>query len=193
MASLTDRLEELHLERRAARRRAAAYAAAAVPVLAGSVVGVLSLRAAVVADLAALAAALWWFGIGRHALARRRRVLDDLILHRCATVAPDAVRDRERELLSPRNRKLLARALERQVAASSTFAHQRRPVLRELRAQRGRVGRVVHRLRSETVDPRGVVMLAKLLTDGASPIHQGPTEAIAPALERLERALDRAA
>ena len=95
--------------------------------------------------------------------------------------------------LRPRKRKLLARALERQAADVPFFAHQRRPVLRELHAQRARIGRVAHRLRSEPVDPRGVVMLEKLLADGASPIHQGPKEEIAPALERLERALDRAA
>ena len=36
-------------------------------------------------------------------------------------------------------------------------------------------------------------MIEQLLTDGSSPIHSGPSEAIAPALERVERALDRAA
>ena len=66
-------------------------------------------------------------------------------------------------------------------------------MLLELLRQSDRLKSLARRLRDEPVDPRGVVMIEQLLTDGSSPIHSGPSEAIAPALERVERALDRAA
>jgi hypothetical protein len=37
------------------------------------------------------------------------------------------------------------------------------------------------------------VLLEQLLTDGGSPLHAGPSSEIVPAIERVERALDRAA
>src|SRR4051812_21524908 len=194
MASdLQTRLAQLHEERRAARRRALAYVVAIAPVVAANVLGLLSLPAAVVADAAAVAAAGWWYGIERRAAYRRRVMLDDLIIHGWVNVAPDDVRERTSELLSTRNRRTLARGLENVVAMRPTFAHQRVGVLLELRRQSDRVRTIAARLRDEQVDVRGVVLLEQLLTDGGSPIHAGPTSAIVPALDRVERALDLAA
>jgi hypothetical protein len=191
--NVATQLTALRSERRAARRRAVAYALGIAPVLAANVLGLLSLRAGMVADAAALAAAGWWFAIEQRAVTRRRELLDDLIIHGWVNVAPDDVHEREAELLSARHRKVLAQALENQLLEPPTFAHQRRAVLLELRRQSDRLRSLARRLRDEPVDARGVVMIQQLLTDGASPIHRGPTDAIAPALERVERALDRAA
>jgi hypothetical protein len=186
-------LDELHAERRAARRRAISYAVGVGPVLAANLLGLLSVRAGIVADAAAIAASLWWLAIEHQAVERRRELLDDLIIHGWVNVAPDDVRDREVELLSPRHRNLLARALENQLLETPTLAHQRLAVLLELRRQSERLRGLARRLRDDPVDPRGVVMIKKMLTDGTSPIHNGPSDAIEPALERVERALDRAA
>ncbi|MDX6377718.1 MAG: hypothetical protein QOE98_2021 [Gaiellaceae bacterium] len=186
-------LDELHAERRAARRRAISYAVGIGPVLAANLLGLLSVRAGVVADAAAIAASLWWLAIEHQAAERRRELLDDLIIHGWVNVAPDDVREREVELLSPRHRNLLARALENQLLETPTLAHQRLAVLLELRRQSERLRGLARRLRDDPIDPRGVVMIKKMLTDGTSPIHNGPSDAIEPALERVERALDRAA
>jgi hypothetical protein len=191
--NVATQLDELYAERHAARRRSIAYAVGIGPVLAANLLGLLSVRAGIVADAAAIAAALWWLAIERRAVERRRALLDDLIMHGWVNVAPAHVREREVELLSPRHRRVLARALENQVVESPTLAHQRLPVLLELRRQSDRMHGLARRLRDDNVEARGVIMIEKMLTDGTSPIHNGPSEAIAPALERVERALDRAA
>jgi hypothetical protein len=191
--NVATQLVELCTERRSARHRAIAYAVAIGPVMAANLLGLLSLGAGLVADAAAIAAALWWLAIEHRAVTRRRELLDDLIVHGWVNVAPDDVRERESELLSPRHRQLLARALENQLLETPAFAHQRRTVLLELLRQGDRLRTLARRLRDEQVDARGAVMIEQLLTDGSSPIHSGPSEAIAPALERVERALDRAA
>jgi hypothetical protein len=191
--NVATQLVELCAERRAARRRAIAYTLGVGPVIAANLLGLLSVRAGVVADAAALAAAAWFLAIEQRATTRRRQLLDDLIVHGWVNVAPSDVHERELELLSPRHRNLLAQALENQLLESPTFAHQRLSVLLELRRQSDRLRGLARRLRDDPVDPRGVVMLEQLLTDGSSPIHCGPSDAIAPALERVERALDRAA
>jgi hypothetical protein len=180
--NVATQLVELCSERRWARRRAIAYAVGVGPVLAANLLGLLSLRAGILADAAAVAAALWWLAIEHRATSRRRALLDDLIIHGWVNVAPDDVRERESELLAPRHRRLLARALENQLRDAPTFAHQRRSVLLELLRQGDRLRGLARRLRDEPVDARGVVMIEQLLTDGSSPIHSGPSEAIAPAL-----------
>ena len=191
--NVATQLVELCAERRAARRRAIAYAVGIAPVIVANLLGLLSVRAGIVADAAALAAAAWWLAIEQGAVTRRRQLLDDLIVHGWVNVAPEDVHERELELLSPRHRRVLARALENQLLETPAFAHQRLPVLLELRRQSDRLRGLARRLRDDPVDARGVVMIEQLLTDGTSPIHSGPSDAIAPALERVERALDRAA
>ena len=191
--NVATQLDRLCAERRSARRRAQAYAIGVGPVLVANLMGLLSVPAGLVADAAAVAAALWWLAIERRAVGRRRALLDDLIMRGWVNVAPDDVREREIELLSRRHRQILARALENQLLETPTFAHQRRSVLIEVRRQGDRLRALARRLRDDPVDPRGVVMIEQLLTDGASPIHSGPTDQIAPALDRVERALDRAA
>ena len=94
-SDLQTRLEQLRLERRAARQRALAYAVAIAPVLAANLLGLLTWQAAIVADAAAIAAAAWWYGIERRAAHRRRVMLDDLIVHGWVNVAPDDVRERD--------------------------------------------------------------------------------------------------
>jgi hypothetical protein len=192
-SDLQTRLEQLCAERRAARRRAVAYVVAIAPVLAANLLGLLGWKAAIVADAAAIAAAAWWYGIEQRAAHRRRVMLDDLIIHGWVNVAPDDVRERTSELLSPRHRRILARGLENIVEVKPVFVYQRLGVVQELRRQRARFRGIAQRLRTEPVDVRGVVLLEQLLTDGGSPLHAGPSSAIAPALERVERALDRAA
>ena len=189
-SDLQTRLSQLRDERRAARHRAVAYAVAIAPVIAANVLGLLALPAAVVADAAALAAAAWWYGIERRAAYRRRVMLDDLIMHGWVNVAPDDVRERTSELLSPRYRRCLARGLENVAAVRPTLIDQRKGVVLELRRHSHRVRSIATRLRDEPVDVRGVVLLEQLLTDGGSPIHAGPSSAIVPALDRVERALD---
>ncbi len=191
--NVATQLVGLRSERRWARRRAIAYAVGVGPVLAANLLGLLSVRAGIVADAAAIAAALWWLAIEQRATNRRRALVDDLIIHGWVNVAPDDVRERECELLSPRHLHLLARALENQLHDTPTFAIQRRSVLLELIRQKDRLRSLARRLRDDPVDARGVVMIVQLLTDGSSPIHSGPTDAIEPALERVERALARAA
>ena len=194
MASdLQTRLEQLCAERRAARRRALAYVVAIAPVLAANLLGLLGWKAAIVADAAAIAAAAWWYGIEQRAAHRRRVMLDDLIIHGWVNVAPDDIRERTTELLSPRHRRILARGLENIVEVKPAFVYQRLGVVHELRRQRERFRGLAQRLRTEPVDVRGVVLLEQLLTDGGSPIHAGPSSAIVPALDRVERALDLAA
>ena len=194
MASdLQTRLEQLCAERRAARRRALAYVVAIAPVLAANLLGLLGWKAAIVADAAAIAAAAWWYGIEQRAAHRRRVMLDDLIIHGWVNVAPDDVRERTTELLSPRHRRILARGLENIVDVKPAFVYQRLGVVHELRRQRERFRGLAQRLRTEPVDVRGVVLLEQLLTDGGSPLHAGPSSEIVPAIERIERALDRAA
>jgi hypothetical protein len=191
--NVATQLRVLCAERRAAHRRGIAYVIGIAPVLVANVLGLLAVRAGIVADAAALAAAGWCFAIEQAAATRRRQLLDDLIVHGWVNVAPDDVREREVELLSARHRNVLARALEAQVVEAPTLAHQRLAVLLELRRQGDRLRGLARRLRDEPVDARGVVLIEQLLTDGSSPIHNGPSDAIAPALERVERALDRAA
>jgi hypothetical protein len=194
-SDLHTRLEQLLDERRAARHRAIAYAVAIAPVLVANLLGLLGWKAAIVADAAAIAAAAWWFGIERRAAHRRRIMLDDLIIHGWTNVAPDDVRERTSELLSPRHRRILARGLENivEIRPGPGFIYQRLGVMHELRRQSPRFRGIAQRLRSDEVDVRGVVLVEQLLTDGGSPLHAGPSSAIAPALERVERALDRAA
>ena len=191
--NVATQLSELCAERRAARRRAIAYTVGIGPVVLANLLGLLSVRAGIVADAAALAAAAWWLAIEQQAITRRRQLLDDLIVHGWVNVAPADVHERELELLSTRHRNILAQALENQLLETPTFAHQRLSVLLELRRQSDRLRGLARRLRDDPVDARGVVMIEQLLTDGSSPIHSGPSDAIAPALERVERALDRAA
>jgi hypothetical protein len=194
MASdLQTRIEQLRAERRAARKRALAYAVAIAPVLAANLLGLLMWQAAIVADAAAIAAAAWWYGIEQRAAHRRRVMLDDLIVHGWVNVAPDDVRERTSELLSQRHRRILARSLENLVETNPAFVYQRLALLQELRRQSDRFRGIAQRLRTEQVDVRGVLMVERLLTDGGSPLHAGPSSAIAPTLERVERALDRAA
>jgi hypothetical protein len=191
--NVATQLEQLGAERRAARRRAIAYAVAIAPVIVANLLGLLSVRAGIVADAAALAAAAWFLAIEQRAITRRRRLLDHLIVQGWVNVAPSDVHERELELLSPRHRNLLARALENQLLEAPAFALQRKSVPLELRRQSDRLLGLARRLRDEPVDARGVVLIEQLLTDGSSPIHSGPSDAIGPALERVERALDRAA
>ena len=192
-SDLQTRLAQVRAERRAARKRALAYAVAIAPVLAANLFGLLTWQAALVADAAALAAAAWWYGIERRAAYRRRLMLDDLIVHGWVNVAPDDVRERTSELLSARNRRILARGLENIVDPKPVFVYQRLGVMQELRRQSDRFRGIAQRLRTDEVDVRGVLLVEQLLTDGASPLHAGPSSAIVPTLERLERALDRAA
>jgi|SRR5690242_3677264 len=192
-SDLETRLAQLCAERRAARRRAVAYVVAIAPVLAANLLGLLGWKATFVADAAAIAAAAWWYGIEQRAAYRRRVMLDDLIVHGWVNIAPDDVRERTTELLSARHRRILARGLENHVDVKPAFVYQRIGVVHELHRQRLRFRGIAQRLRTEPVDVRGVVLLEQLLTDGASPLHAGPSSAIAPTLERVERALDRAA
>src|SRR5262249_55732584 len=189
------RLEQLRAERRGARHRALAYVVATAPVLAANLLGLLDWKAMIVADAAALAAAAWWLGIERRAAYRRRVMLDDLIMHGWVNVAPDDVRERTSELLSLRHRRILARGLENVVEVNPGFVYQRLAMVQELRRQSDRFRGIAQRLRTEQVDVRGVVLVEQLLTDGGSPLHAGPSTAIVPMLDRVERALelDRAA
>ena len=188
------RLAALRAERRAALRRSLAYLGGLPFVAAFAVLHLVGPRAALVAALAALAAAGWFVVLERSAAQRRRSLLDDLILHGWRNVALDDVREREDELVAPRNRRLLARALENQIAEGvqpMPVSTNSRLVTLELRRHRHRIRGLAARLRDQTVEvqPRGVVLIEQLLSDGFSPLHAGPTEAIEPALERVERAL----
>jgi hypothetical protein len=187
------RLAQLRAERRAARHRALAYAVGIAPVLAANLLGLLDWKAMVVADAAAIAAAAWWLGIERRAAYRRRVMLDDLIMHGWVNVAPEDIRERTSELLSLRHRRILARGLENVIAVNPAFVYQRLGLVQELRRQSDRFRGIAERLRTEQVDVRGVVLVEHLLTDGGSPLHAGPSSEIVPMLERVERALDRAA
>jgi hypothetical protein len=194
--SVPQRIEELHLEARYARGRALAYLGGALPVATLTLLGAIGPPAALVTAIAAVAAAALWLGHQRHSVARRRQVVDELILHGWRNSAPDEVRARERELVALRYRRVLARALERRAGDAARlpgFTLRSQAVAFEIARQRGRIMRVARRLRdTRPVDPRGVVIVAHLLADGLSPLHAGPTHAIGPALERAERALDEA-
>ncbi len=194
--SFPARLARLRMEVRYATRRSLAYVAALVPVALALAAGAIGPRAAFVVGSGALAGAAFWRLAATHALARRREILDDLILNRWINVAPDDIAQRERELLAPRNRKLLARALENRVVELPVMAtlSQAGGITAELRRNGAAIHRLAGRLRSrEAIDPRGVVAVEKLIRDGGSPLHAGPTDQIAPALARAERLLDRAA
>lgn len=197
-ATVSDQLEEIRGERRTARHRAVGYLGAILAVALAGGVHFVGEPGALVAAFAALAASLWWVAIERRATWRRRALLDDLILHGWRNVARADVVERECELTARRNRRLVARALENHVAPSmpvGVMSPPRHQLAAELRRQRTRVRALARRIRSDDapVPPVALVLLSQLLTDGDSPLLVGPAERIAPALERVENILDRAA
>jgi hypothetical protein len=197
--SIPTHLDRLRAERRSARHRALAYAGGGALVAAIGAIDLVGRRAAITAALCGLAAALWWLAIERRAVASRRVILDDLILHGWRTVAPAAVAEREDELLARRNRRLLARALENQVVGTfgqaPVYSQHQRLRLTEIRRHGARIRAVAGRLRDDQhpVDPRAVVLVTQLLSDGTSPIHTGPMQGLEPALERIEQVLAQVA
>jgi hypothetical protein len=99
---------------------------------------------------------------------------------------------RARQLTGKRNRRSLARCLERLVEqaeepppAFSAAVHPSRPCVQEARPL---LLTVAARLRAgEPVDPRGVAALRNLLTDGTSSVYTcGDPETLAYALHRIE-------
>ena len=196
--TVPDQLNAIRVERRVARHRAVGYLGAIVAVTLVGAANLVRQQGALVAALAALAASLWWLLIERRATWRRRTLLDDLILHGWRNVAPADVAERECELTARRNRRIVARALENQVAQSApvgVMSPRRHQVTVELRRQRTRVRALARRIRSEDepVSPVALVLLSQLLSDGDSPLLFGPADRIAPALERVENVLDCAA
>jgi len=189
------RLEALDAERLAARARALHYGAAATIPVALRALGLVGWTAATTAVAAMVAAALWAYAASRAALQRHREVVDELIVNGWRMVAPDDVARREAELVSPRHRQMLASALKNQLEYASrgvAFTLQGRFVTAELRRLERQVDLVAARLCdvSRPVNPRGMVLVARLLSEPGSPLHGGPQEAIAPALDRVTRLLD---
>jgi hypothetical protein len=196
--NIPTQLDEIRIERRIARHRAIGYLAALIAVTLVAAAHLVRQQGALVAALAALAASAWWLGIERRATWRRRELLDDLILHGWRNVARIDVEQREGELTARRNRRIVARALENQVSGSQpvgVMSPRRHQVTVELRRQRTRIRELARRVRSEDepVSPVALVLLSQLLSDGDSPLLFGPADRIAPALERVEHVLDRAA
>ncbi len=187
------RIHALQAERREARVRGLAYAAGALPVVALAAAHLLGARAAVLATLCAAAACAFWLNRAAGSAARERGLVDELILQGWSEVEPDAVARRVRELTSPRVRKAIARALEAQALGEPMPLAI---VTTRLRADpfgaRERLSRIAAQLRDARtpVDPRGVVLAARLVVDEAG----RPSSALPPArlderLARVERTL----
>ena len=196
--TIPGQLDQIRTERRLARHRVIGYVAAVVAVALVAAAHLVRQQGALVAAACAVAAAGWWLAIERRAAWRRRELLDDLILHGWRNVAPCEVEERECELTARRNRRLMARALENQVAPTQpvgVMSPRRHHVLAELRRQRPRIQALARRLRRDDapVSPVALIMLSQLLSNGDSPLLFGPAEQIAAALDRVESALDRAA
>jgi hypothetical protein len=120
----------------------------------------------------------------------RTEILDDILLSGFRHVGGPDVGRRADELVTLRRRRQLADTLERFVEVASTNNPCSVPLHRPaLRAMAPKVHELTARLREPeaTVEPRGMVLVRRLVTDGsASPIFApvGPPR-------DLERALDR--
>jgi hypothetical protein len=192
--SYTTRIERLRAEVLNAHRRSWAYVVGVFPVAMLLAMRLVGPRAAFIAAAAAVAGAAFWRITASRAASARREILDELILNDWKNVAPGDVAERVEELLAPRNRRVLARALENQVQhAPLMLTIAQGSLTAELRRNRAGICQLARRLRSrERVDPRGVVMVEQLIRDGGSPLHSGPTGRIAHAIEQADRMLDAA-
>jgi hypothetical protein len=176
---------------KAARTVAISLICFAVVALAGTY-GVRAIQPGMAKTMAAIALA---GGVGAVVTGRilrlhRTDILDDILLSGFRHVGGPDVARRAAELVTLRRRRQLADTLERFVEVASTNHPCSVPLHRPaLRAMAPRVHELTARLREPevTVEPRGMVLVRRLVTDGAeSPIFApvGPPR-------DLERALDR--
>jgi hypothetical protein len=188
-------LHELEAERRLERLRAARYVAAAPAGAVAYLAGLAGWLAVGTAAGAMVAVAVSAVLRSRGLESRRRELLDEFIVRGWRNVAPADIAEREAELVSPHYRRMLARALLNQLDYATkgvVLTLQMRFVTAELRRLERQVDAIAARLRdlSRPIDPRGVVVVSRLLSDGSSPLHGGPHDAIEPALVRARRLLD---
>jgi hypothetical protein len=188
-------LHELDAERRSERQRALRYLLVAPAAVAAYPVGIAGWRAVATAAAAMVAVAVAAFLRSRGLENRRSELLDEFIVRGWRNVAPDDVAEREAELVSPRYRRMLARALLNQLDYATkgvVLTLQMRFVTSELRRLERQVDAIAARLRdlNKPINPRAVVVVSRLLSDGSSPLHGGPSDAIEPALVRARRMLD---
>jgi len=188
-------LHELDAERQSERQRALRYVLVAPAAAAAYPVGLAGWRSVATAAAAMVAVAVAAFLRSRGLENRRRELLDEFIVRGWRNVAPDDVAEREAELVSPRYRRMLARALLNQLDYATkgvVLTLQMRFVTSELRRLERQVDAIAARLRdlNRPINPRAVVVVSRLLSDGSSPLHGGPSDAIEPALVRARRMLD---
>jgi hypothetical protein len=188
-------LHELDAERQSERQRTLRYLLVAPAAVAAYPVGLAGWRSVATAAAAMVAVAVAAFLRSRGLANRRSELLDEFIVRGWRNVAPDDVAEREAELVSPRYRRMLARALLNQLDYATkgvVLTLQMRFVTSELRRLERQVDAIAARLRdlNKPIDPRAVVVVSRLLSDGSSPLHGGPSDAIEPALVRARRMLD---
>jgi hypothetical protein len=188
-------LHELEAEQRFERQRALRYVLVAPAAALAYPVSLAGWRAVVTAAAAMVAVAVSAILRSRGIDDRRRDLLDEFIVRGWRNVAPADVAEREAELVSPRYRRMLARALLNQLDYATkgvVLTLQMRFVTAELRRLERQVDAIAARLRdlNRPIDPRAVVVVSRLLSDGSSPLHGGPSDAIEPALVRARRLLD---
>lgn len=186
-------LETAESELRYDRTRSLAYLAGSFPVSLLAMLGQLDPWPAGTAIAAAVAGAAWHFGRSRMASARRRQILDEFIVNGWHNLATEAIEERAAELVAPNHRSRLARSVHahtKPIAPGAPLLQvQSRAFLAELQRQRASLERLAGRLRdlSQPVNPRGVVLLERLLLDIVSP---GQEPQLARVIARVERELE---
>jgi hypothetical protein len=188
-------LHELEAERHAERSRALRYVAVMPAAAVAYPLGLAGWRAIATAAVAMVAVAIAALLRSRSVENCRLELLDEFIVRGWRNVAPADVAQREAELVSPRYRRMLARALLNQLDYATkgvVLTLQMRFVTAELKRLERQVDAIAARLRdlNRPIDPRAVVVVSRLLSDGSSPLHGGPSDAIEPALVRARRMLD---
>jgi len=135
-------------------------------------------------------------GIALLAQLQHERALDLIIEGLDGLPLPALERERRR-LQRPRRRASLAHALEDLVRTAErwpTLLPSARPVFdpRQIRAVSAQLRAIAALLRSSAVDARGLALVERLLTSGASPLYDREPAELRRALERIRAELDRA-
>jgi hypothetical protein len=135
-------------------------------------------------------------GIALLAQLQHERALDLIIEGRDGLPLPALERERRR-LQRPRRRASLAHALEDLVRTAErwpTLLPSARPVFdpRQIRRAAPELRAIAALLRSSPVDARGLALVERLLTSGASPLYDREPAELRRALERIRAELDRA-
>jgi hypothetical protein len=125
----------------------------------------------------------------------RRGRLDERLADGADPVSERELELRAQQICSPASRERIARALERTMRDAHTSPPLIRPQVRihvaAIRASAADIAAVIRRLRDgDPVDPQGVALAQRLLTDGASPLYVDGGQSLRHAVRSVRLALD---